>query len=444
MKHLHMFVAAGFLCCTSLSGQTIVITFTGTVNGSPASLDSIQVMNLSAGGDTTITWPDNVLVLSAVGIEETTSSTGPLVSMPNPFHGSAEILVDAYGQGEILLVINDASGREMAARREVVAPGQHRFRFSSIEAGIHILSVWQNGRYCTQRMVAMGGVGAEGNSLSYLGMVRGRMSKSDRSLFTWQPGEELRYTGYTTSNGSVLSATIEEFPSVSVTRTFAFVGMECPGTPDVTDIDGNTYPVVQIGSQCWMAANLRTGRYRDGSFIPPVSDSATWTQLSTAAWCNYQNSPGNGNTYGKLYNWYAAANPNICPLGWHVPSDVEWMTLETALGMPTGELNAVGNRGMAENVGGKLKSTGTVEAGTGLWHQPNSGATNETGFSALPGGLRGFYSFQGLNAQAQWWTVSETGSLDFVWNRGLYYSNAGMHRGDSFKQTGFCVRCIRD
>jgi len=215
-------------------------------------------------------------------------------------------------------------------------------------------------------------------------------------------------------------------------------GTVCPNSPNVTDIDGNVYASVQIGNQCWMAENLRTSQNSDGSTIPNITPSTAWTQLSTGAWCNYGNNPANDAIYGKLYNWYAAANSNICPQGWHIPTDAEWQQLELALGMPAGEVNNGGYRGGSQNVGGKMKATT-------LWNAPNTGATNESGFSGLPGGYR-YYTdgyFFNLRYYGFWWSASESGAEN-AWYRALDFSDAGVSRGASHKKNGYCLRCVRD
>lgn len=138
------------------------------------------------------------------------------------------------------------------------------------------------------------------------------------------------------------------------------------------DQDGNEYKTVTIGTQTWMAENLRTTKYRDGSAIPNVTDNTAWTNLTTGAYCNYNSTTNTDTiaTYGRLYNWYAATNNrNIAPEGWHLPTETEWRTLIDYLG---------------NNVaGGKMKETGTTH-----WLSPNTGATNESGFTALPSGVR--------------------------------------------------------
>ncbi len=211
---------------------------------------------------------------------------------------------------------------------------------------------------------------------------------------------------------------------------------DCP--PTVTDYDGNTYFTVEIGSQCWMAQNLKVTHYRNGDPIPNVTDAGEWEGLSTGAYCDYGNDPANVETYGRLYNWYAVDDSrNIAPEGWHVATDDEWKQLEMHLGMSQAEADDIGLRGTDE--GGKLKETGTVH-----WYPPNTGATNESGFSALPGGYRyndGY--FGGMGSNALFWCSTEFDSGG-AWYRYLCYSCSEVSRYYDYKQDGFSVRCVRD
>jgi len=149
------------------------------------------------------------------------------------------------------------------------------------------------------------------------------------------------------------------------------------------DIEGNVYPTVNIGTQVWMAENLKTTKYNDGMAMPLVSDNNAWEALKTPGYCWYNNdAAANKNRFGALYNWYTVNTKKLCPAGWHVPNDKEWTTLRTYLG---GE----------EIAGGKLKETGTTH-----WTSPNTDATNQTEFTALPGGgRRSNGEFFGLGTQ---------------------------------------------
>lgn len=209
----------------------------------------------------------------------------------------------------------------------------------------------------------------------------------------------------------------------------------------VTDVDGNTYPTVLIGTQEWMAQNLRTTRYSNGDVIPEETDDAAWTGLTAGAWSHFGNQSTNGITYGKIYNGFVISDPrNVCPGGWHVPSEAEWQALETGLGMPAGQLEALGPRGGAQNVGGKLKSTGTQ-----LWVNLNDGATNESGFSAVPGGFRSDFngSFANLGYVGFWWSSTEAAPGSY-WRRDLSGSGQNVIRYATSAVSGLSVRCVRD
>ena len=201
-----------------------------------------------------------------------------------------------------------------------------------------------------------------------------------------------------------------------------------PGT--VTDIDGNVYHYIVIGTQTWMVENLKTTRYRNGDDIYNITSNDFWVLMSPyGAYCWYNNDAAtNKATYGALYNWYAVAdNRNIAPVGWHVPTDAEWITLITYLG---GESVA----------GGKIK-----EMGFAHWKTPNTGATNSSGFTALAGGFRIFKdgAFFGIGETVTWWSSSAYTTVD-AWSDGVYYDAANVGRHNVSKLNGLSIRCIRD
>jgi len=432
MKRFAILCVVLVLCIGSMKSQVITITFESALNGALTPLDSILVMNLTQGGDTTIYFPDNELVLGTTAISEAGSAGLAMQGLPNPFAGSTLVVLEANG-GMALLALHDVAGRELVSLATNLSVGVHRLRVSCARPGVHLLTVVQGGVRHTMRLMATEGAGVDG--LSLLSQEQRVRAKSDRSFFTWTPSDELRYIGYATDADIVHSAAIDEVPVVTATRTFElFAGLACPESPTVTDIDGNMYRNVQIGGQCWMAENLRTARYRNGIEIPYVYVNTIWTSTSNGAWCSY----GDDAIYGKLYNWYAAANPNICPQGWHVATEVEWQQLELALGMPVDEVLNTAYRGEGQNIGGKLQATS-------LWMVPNTSATNASGFSGLPGGYRNFSDglFFGLGGYGYWWTASETIPA-FAWHRFLYGSNTGVYRNDWYKRNGMCIRCVRD
>lgn len=195
----------------------------------------------------------------------------------------------------------------------------------------------------------------------------------------------------------------------------------------ITDTSGNTYNTIQIGSQCWMGANLATTKFNDGSDIPLVISNSQWNSLTTPGYCWYNNDESTyGETYGALYNWYSVNAGNLCPSGWHVPTDTEWSTLSTFLG---GQSDA----------GGKLKETGLAH-----WATPNAGATNESSFTGLPGGYRfGDGNYYLMSIEGFFWT-----STEYDVDKGIYYyldfNNTNLIGFWDSKKYGFSVRCIKD
>lgn len=202
----------------------------------------------------------------------------------------------------------------------------------------------------------------------------------------------------------------------------------------VTDVEGNIYKTITIGKQVWMKENLKTTKYNDGKAILLVTDDKAWGTLTTPAYCWYKNdAKAYKNTFGALYNWYTVNTNKLCPRGWHSPTNSEWTILTDYLG---GESVA----------GGKLKEKGTTH-----WENPNSGATNESGFDALPSGYRnytGAFDISGSNdiyfrSNGCWWSSSELSDFSAYYRR-LYNAYNSIYSSPSVKQFGYSVRCLRD
>lgn len=195
----------------------------------------------------------------------------------------------------------------------------------------------------------------------------------------------------------------------------------------LTDIEGNTYKTITIGTQIWMAENLRTKKYNDGIAIPLVTNETGWAELTTPGYCWYKNEEETfKESYGALYNWYSINTGKLCPLGWHASADEEWNSLITCLG----------GEGVA---GGKLKETGVD-----YWVDPNIAASNESGFSALPGGFR-YYDgkFFDFGFSGYWWASGEY-SQSRAYFRLLSSEDSVVFRFDNVKKNGFSVRCVKD
>mgnify|MGYP003852083071 FL=1 len=215
-----------------------------------------------------------------------------------------------------------------------------------------------------------------------------------------------------------------------VTFATTFFGPQaCPGNPIMTDVDGNNYNTVQIGTQCWTQSNLKVSKYRNGAAIPTGLTNSTWASTTAGAYAVYNNDPANDGLYGKLYNYPTVTDSRgLCPTGWHVPTDGDWTNLATTLG--------------GSSVAGvALKSTASQPT-PGGWIAPNTGANNSSGFTAMPGGYRItgglFYS---LGYTGAWWSSSLSGSVAY---RNLSNNSGAMSFGYSSPSEGYSVRCLWD
>lgn len=198
-------------------------------------------------------------------------------------------------------------------------------------------------------------------------------------------------------------------------------------TEIITDIDGNVYHTISIGTQVWMVENLKTTKYNDGTEIPFISDTAdAWYALNSPGYCWYNDNETNKETTGALYNWHALNTGKLCPKGWHIPTDKEWSILAEFLG---GEIVA----------GGKMKATGTE-----FWSSPNTGATNSSGFTALYSSFRGKSGFipKG-NGTLLFWSSTAHDDVD-AWAWYLRFDSEALGRNHGGKYHGFSVRCLKD
>jgi len=211
-------------------------------------------------------------------------------------------------------------------------------------------------------------------------------------------------------------------------------------TPNVSDIDGNVYHTITIGTQVWMVENLKTTKYNDGTAIPFVTDNTAWATLTSPAHCFYNNDVTTyKNTYGALYNWYAVNTGKLAPTGWHVPTDAEWTTLVTYVSANTGTSGSLA-KALAATTNWVTSYTNAGAIGYDLTKN------NSSGFSALPGGWRiKGGSFSNLGVNGFWW--SSTGyDTDSAWIRYMEndYPYGEVIRYGNFGEDGYSVRCIRD
>lgn len=419
-----LLLALAIFNVSELNAQNYMISFTGS--GASTTVSNITVENLTSGATVTLNGTDilNLSVTTAVNspIDNQSSS---LRIYPNPMTDYSTLDIFPPVKGEAAIVISEMTGRQVAREKVYLENTRQGFSLTGLKSGFYLVDVKGKGFRFSGKLISNGktdgGIRIE--------KVNSIIQSADKNEFktlksaeatvnmAYKTGDLLKFTGASGNYRTIIMDT----PTSSKVINFNFIAC--------TDGDYNIYPVVTIGTQIWMAANLKTTKYNDGTTIPDVTDNTTWSTNTTGAYCDYSNTPTYSNTYGRLYNWYVVASTNpkkVCPTGWHIPMDEEWTTLPTFLG---GESAG----------GGKLKETGTAH-----WLSPNTDATNETGFTALPAGYRdGSGTFGLLGRSGFWWSSSISGTT-YAWYRYLYYNSSSISGGDNDQHTGFSVRCLKD
>jgi uncharacterized protein (TIGR02145 family) len=425
-KHLLLLCLLASTLSYLTAQTTIHLTFTGEVNGNHQTLDSVLIQNLSQGGDTTLYGTDTVLVLDhGIGIDDRVPEVGNQMILhpayPNPVTHTSTIRLWLPQEGPVTMSLFDLPGRELATFNRFLGAGEHSFTFTPGRETSYLLVAEASDQRQVQKLISLRP--GNGNSqISYIGHQPSTLGmRKGKSSFPWVPGDDLRFVGYV----SVGVDSIEDRPTQSETYMFQFTTHTCGQT--VTDINGNVYNTVQIGTQCWMRENLRVQNYRDGTPIPVITSYSGWYGLASGGMCWYNNDSLNyANPYGALYNWWAIAYPNVCPQGWHVPTKTEWNQLSAYLGGYT-------------VAGGHLKDTGTTH-----WNSPNTGATNQSGFTALPAGSRSYLNgdFSGIGTSTRFWTIDP--NWPAAWYISLSHTSSIYVVPYLNMGYGFSVRCVRD
>ncbi|MFN8211151.1 MAG: fibrobacter succinogenes major paralogous domain-containing protein [Bacteroidales bacterium] len=211
----------------------------------------------------------------------------------------------------------------------------------------------------------------------------------------------------------------------------SFTGDDISFSTKLPDADKNIYSVIEIGTQVWMKENLRTSKFNDKTAIPEVNSGTDWSTMTSPGFCYYNNDATTyKNTYGALYNWYAVNTGKLCPVGWHVSGENDFSVLFSTVG--------------GYSAGGNLKTTGTLEESTGLWKSPNSGATNSSGFSVLPAGIRMYSGDFTYLSEIAWFWLTNDSNLAAAFSRNLVFDNTACTLGTTDKHFGFSIRCVKD
>ena len=423
MKKL-LFAIAIFSVLT-LNAQNYQITFSGS--GASTTVSTVKVENLNTGTSLTLNGSDILRLTIVTSINSLVNNlSSDLLIYPNPVTDYTTLEILPPHAGNAVIEVSETTGKSVYKIISYLGNLKQSFKLSGLSSGIYIVNIKGSGYQLSGKLVSSGNSNGaisieKINSISQPVEIKKSETESKGSLATvdmaYAAGNRLKFTG----NSGNYSTIITDIPVSDKTINFNFIAC--------TDADFNIYPVVIIGTQIWMAGNLKTTKYNDGTAIPNVTDNISWNTTAAGAYCDYSNTPTYSNTYGRLYNWYVVTTTNpkkICPTGWHVPTDAEWTTLSASSG---GESVA----------GGKLKETATTH-----WTSPNTGATNETGFTALPGGYRdGSGSFGLTGSYGFWWSSSISGST-YAWYRYTNNTSSSIGSGDNDQHAGFSVRCLKD
>jgi len=456
MKKLKVFLTVlifGLLVSAFGQKTTMELTFTAKDNGQYVPLDSIFIENLTQGEDTTLYAPDTVLVLDYItsignnqAVEENTLSVSQ--NYPNPFKRKTEVNLYLPEKEDIKITVRDILGRELAQYENTLNRGNHSFAFYSGSEKYYLLTVTGKHTSNTIKMLNANNNTTIGGKCKivyneYEENLIGYKSQKAINNFVFSPGDELQYTGYAnTIDGIPGSNVIADAPQTNTNYEFAILkGLRCPGTSTVTDIDGNLYNTVLIGTQCWMVENLKTTTYRNGTAIPNVTSANAWSNLTTGAYVWYENDISWKDPYGALYNWFAVDDANgLCPSGWHVPTFYEYQALTNFIG---GAL-----------YGYQIKSCRQVGSPQGVacsttehprWDGSASYGIDMYGFSGLPSGYR--YSTNGsffrIGRSVYFWATPQfTSSIGRYYYLG--YEHGEFIESGNHKECGFSVRCIKD
>lgn len=417
------------------------ITFTGT--GASTTVDDVVVQNLTKG--TTVTVPaGNVLNLSngLSAVEKLNANNENIRIYPSPLEGGATLSFFSKQAGSTQINVYGLDGRKLVSFNQNLQAETNSFQLS-LPKGSFAIQVIGNEYTYSAKMINQSASLSQ-PKITYTGAEKTLSSAPQKSknyvnsttTMTYDAGDRLLYTG-TSGNYSTV---VTDVPISDKTINFDFAAC--------SDADGNNYKIVKIGTQIWMAENLKTTKFNDGTTIPNVTDGKAWFGLTTPAYCWYYNDANTyKNVYGALYNWNTVNTAKLSPTGWHVPTDAEWTTLENYL-----LANGFNYDGTTSD-NKYAKSLASTSHWTFYW--PNSPTTgdvvygikenNRTGFSALPGGSldSSFGACGYLNGSGYWWSATE-GSTIGAWARGIYCASSSVSRYVYYKSDGFSVRCIKD
>jgi uncharacterized protein (TIGR02145 family) len=422
MKMKRLFFGFAFLMTIQVNAQNYLIRFAGT--GAATTVSQVKVENLTAGTTLTVNKGEILRLIGTGGLNSVENKQYSIKIYPNPMTGNNAVLV-IYppDPGNAIISIFDLAGRIEAQLVCYLGNYPQEYRLSGFKNGLHLISITGKTYHYSGRLLcageAAGTISIE--RITSNNPVDEKISESayirDNTTVNmpYTYGDRLKFTGIS----KIYSTVKTDIPEDDKTITFNFI--------PCSDGDNNNYPIVEIGSQVWMARNLKTTKYNNGSPIEyPGSNSKSWNSNISGAFAWYDDDMTKyEDVYGALYNWHAVNTGKLCPVGWHVPDNEDWTTLTEFLG--------------GTNLAGeKIKETGNLH-----WGPTNNYSSNESGFTALPGGFRNLKSFTEIKHYGYMWS-SGAGSKT-TGARGWYINSIsqGLNKSDmNYLNEGLSVRCV--
>lgn len=420
----------------NVSAFDYIISFTGS--GAATTIDSIRVLNLTAGTTELLPAGYNLHLYNiSTNVNFSNENTPQLFYYQEAGGGKSVLSYNVTKSGDFLFKIFTMDGKTIIQKKFQFFKGRHLFQIQ-LPQGVYIAQVEGLDNSSSVRIINTSTVNKNAE-IHYSGVsVQNQPQKigAPEKTMLYTPGDRILYKGYSGNYCTIVT----DVPVTGKTTNFEFA--------DCTDADGNHYSIVKIGTQTWMAENLKTTKFRTGKSITNITSNTAWKDATSAAWCVYENNEKYKNIYGLLYNWYAVIDSkNITPIGWHVPELSEWKILQNYL-IANG-YNYDGT--VIENKIGKSL------AGNNFWNESTIDGTpgkdmylnNASGFSALPGGQRhvlgsGGY-FQWINKWFSWWSSTEYNS-EMVYSTLIGYDIIEFFCGSVYgvKIDGNYIRCIKD
>lgn len=428
-----------------LNAQEYLISFAGS--GASTTVDSVIVENLTQGTSLGMNG-NNVLhlVYTSTEIEHVNNNPDRNITFyPNPMDNYTLMKFVLPEEGNTVINMYDISGRKILQTQEYLSEGQHTCRIQGVGNGLFVVTI-RSGRYSISGNVLSTAsqpgtpkmfydyatIPQEKNDISKIQAAPfNSKGMSSETFMQYTTGDRFKFTG----SSGIYSTVLTYIPSSDTTITFNLIAC--------TDADNNNYPVVFIGNQIWMAENLRTTKYKNGDLIgttTPATLDITGESSPEYQWA-YDGNESNANTYGRLYTWFAVTDSlEICPTGWHAPTDAETTTLSDYL-----TKNAFGYGGIGSDIAKALAATlfWTTNSTAGTIGNDQT-SNNSSSFTGLPGGFRYSYGpFASMRNSSYYWLANDY-NTSYAWSIAMRYNESEIEISPSDNRQGFSVRCLKD